>query len=416
MEINPKSHAQTKRRKFQSRRDYRYGGKTGGHSTVKQYWAHMDGRRHVGDGREKTPDSEIYRSFRNMHGRKAQLMREVGMKLPFEQELGIDMGTPPWAKLSLDKKRRWETIPEALEKMNLAAKSEYTEYASNYEVYGVKDDWTIDELVRAREYQEKIDETFKPTWVKDRHYYAMQKRYNEKQQSSAESWPKHLMKYDRLKPSIHSGGIVCGNCRWHNCHPWGTQFTDKYLQAEFSSPVRIVAIGTKGEKCWHTSGRGYVKQYRIQYKNGGDYIGITKIFQANRDIDTEVTNNIEDPSTGKLGLEVTGIRIIPVNKPKHGYHLVKAMRVALYGEYLEEDVVEQPGDGGLRQDKFEGTVVTLEKMDSKKKKEFPRKTKSPQWSPEWKYSKPRNRREHEDAMIVASGGYNIFKGVPELAI
>jgi len=348
-------------------------------------------------------------------------MREVGMKLPFEQELGIDMGTPPWAKLSLDKKRRWETIPEALEKMNLAAKSEYTEYASNYEVYGVKDDWTIDELVRAREYQEKIDETFKPTWVKDRHYYAMQKRYNEKQQSSAESWPKHLMKYDRLKPSGRTSGIVYGCNTWTCCHPWGTRIKDKkYLEVEFSSPVRLVAVGTKGEKYWDKSGKAYVKQYRIKYKVGGDYIGMSKIFQANNDVDTEVTNNIDDPSTGKPGLEVTGIRIIPVDDPKRGYHLFRAMRVALYGEYLEEEeeeFVNQPEDGGLRQNTFEGTVVTLEKMDSKMNKEFPRKTGSLYFwvggKEQYKYSKPTKRKERQDAMIVASGGYNVIKGVPD---
>lgn len=231
------------------------------------------------------------------------------------------------------------------------------------------------------------------------------------------------MKYDRLQPSGRTRGILSGHASWRYCFEWqGSLEKRDYLEVEFSSPVRLVAIGSKGERTFcralapsNVYGRSYVKQYRIQYKNGGDYIGIPKTFIANKDAETEVTNNIEDPATGKIGLEITGLRIVPVNK-KVGYHHLKSMRVALYGEYLEDGIVDQPGDGGLRQEKFEGTVITLEKNNGKKKKEFPRKTKSPQYSPEWTYSKPTNRRDRKDALIIASGGYDIFKSVPELAI
>lgn len=417
MDINPKHHAKTKRKKFQSRRDYRYGGKIGGHSTVKNYSAHED-RKYGFNCWGSTPDSGVSRQFKNMPGRKAELMKQAGMRLPFEQKLGIDMSGPA---ISLDKKKRWETIPEALEKMNPAAKSEYDEAGSNMEVYGIKDDWTIDELVSAIDYQAKIDDTFKPTWVKDRHYYSMQKRYKYRKRSLEDTWPKHLLKYDRLKPSSKTTGVLYGNASWRYCSEWnGDTKKRSYLQVEFSTPVRLVAIGSKGERTFirperESVGRAYVKQYRIQYKNGDDYIGLPKTFTANKDADTEVTNNIQDPTTGKLGLEITGIRIVPVNK-RSGYHYLKSMRIALYGEYLEDGVVDPPGDGGLRQETFEGTIVTLEKKDCKKKKEFPRKTKSPQYSPEWRYSKPTNRRAREDALIVASGGYDIFKSVPELAI
>ena len=58
----------------------------------------------------------------NMPGKKAQLMKQLGMKLPFEEKLGLDFGST----VSLDKKNRWKTIPEVTYKSPT--------YASRFEV------------------------------------------------------------------------------------------------------------------------------------------------------------------------------------------------------------------------------------------------------------------------------------------
>merc|ERR1712107_967097 len=114
-------------------------------------------------------------------------------------ELGFDLSTA----ISLNKKNRWETIPEAMEK-TAAAKGIWERWGKECEVYGVTDDWSVDDLVSLMKYQEKMDHTYKPTFVKDRHYYAMQKQKRFRKKDALAGWPKNLLKYERLKGSTNS--------------------------------------------------------------------------------------------------------------------------------------------------------------------------------------------------------------------
>jgi len=425
MDVNPKSHAQTKRKKFQKRRDYRYGG-VGGHSVHKNGEYHGDKFYGWHNGRWNE-NGTIERKFVNMPGKKAQLMKQLGMKLPFEEKLGLDFGST----VSLDKKKRWETIPEELEKMNLSAKAEWSEQGELRQAYGVEDDWTIDELLSAYDYQQKVDKKFQPQWVKDRHFYSMQKKQKQKKKNDLENWPKRLLKYERLHgvvstrrqnvSTLRSRGLCSLTASWEHTPDIFLCHDHDYIQVEFKQPVRVVAVGTKGMfKSWRSDEphqNYYVTKYKIQYKpQEGKYMGLGK-FNGNSNALTEHINDIADPHTGKVGLVVTGIRIVPA---RGGFIGQKRLRVAIYGETVKLDSGEDIKfhEASLRTNKFEGTTVTISSEDRSKTENLPRKTKGFKISPEWTWSKPVKKKECQDALTVSSGGYVVTKagGMPELAI
>jgi len=431
MDVNPKSHAQTKRKKFQKRRDYRYGG-VGGHSVHKQGEYHGDKLHGWQHSRWDLEKGTVERRFVNMPGKKAELMQQLGMKLPLEDKLGLRLDG---SMVSLNKKKRWETVPEEMEKMNLTAKAEWSERGEKKQVYGVQDDWTIDELVSAYDYQKKVNKNFQPEWVKDRHFHSMQQKQKRKKKNELETWPKRLLKYERLHgvvstqrqnaSAVGSRGL-CSMGSWERTHDIFLAQDHDYIQVEFKQPVRVVAIGTKGMLKLSYSGtkwnrepfqNHYVTKYKIQYKpQGGKYMGLGK-FNGNSNALIEHINDIVDPHTGEVGLILTGIRIVPA---RGGFIGKKRLRVAIYGEIVKLDSEEDIkfNETSLRTKKFEGTTVTISSEDRSKTEKLPRKTKNFKNSPEWTWSKPVKTKECQDALTVSSGGYVITKaeGMPELAI
>merc|ERR1719499_2216095 len=214
-----------------------------------------------------------------------------------------------------------------------------------------------------------------------------------------------------------SAFVLCsGNKPWKSTGHWMGRLPKDWLQVEFPVKCHVVAIGTKGWKHpYYDPEHKYVTKYELRYKNeSGKYLPLG-IFTGNSDIHKEAISRLD---SGKEKLETTGIRIIPLERNRGGFVGAKCLRIAIYGKELEA-TEKKLEDGGLRAKQFSGTVVSLIKHDTEKNKALPRKTKSSKYSPEWGWSKPVNNREKRDAMIVASGGYDVAvkkNGMPELAI
>lgn len=109
MEVNPKSHASKKRgKKFASRRDFKYGGKVGGHSVKRaQNWGWRDPYSYLAEDQvEVTSLSD-----------QDRLLKNADVRLPVEKELGFRLEDANKRNFS-----KMQKVKEALENSGATSK------------------------------------------------------------------------------------------------------------------------------------------------------------------------------------------------------------------------------------------------------------------------------------------------------
>merc|ERR1712150_237908 len=196
----------------------------------------------------------------------------------------------------------------------------------------------------------------------------------------------------------------------------GTIQKRTHLQIMFTKECFVAAIGTwgAGKGYDYMSGgyshpQHYVTSYRLHYITDEDSTWKPvrdDPYEGNSRPDKHKINDLRDPHSGAVGLVCKGLRITPggVSRNDTGFVGAKTMRVAIYGNHIMDDADDvKARSSDLVNDTFAGTVVTVREVDEEAMKTLPRKTREPRYSPEWTWSKPKNKKEKRDYFEIKGG-------------
>lgn len=394
---NPKEFARSQRKRFNKTRDYRYGGKVGGHS-VHQRPEH--GECHYRNSFTSRPEKITKTNF--MSREKSRLMKKAELILPIEELLNTKFNSKN--EINLNKKKRWELIeefksPEVIaETENPTGKklpfSKWDDVAVEQKIYGIADNWTVADLHSCVDYQKK-NKGFEPRYVQDRFWENIKKTNKLKEYlDMTEIHPESMKEYERLDFKVNARyRYRFGDSPFLQLHGKSDETAFDEVTLTFPQEVEVFGVGTGSVKvnpggvswkdvdklfdCWIT-------HYNLFYKPESNckWMPLKVVFEGNITANGENVNRVRDPETNALGLKLKELKIKPLAK---AFHHKKLFRAKVYGKIVNE----KENSNALRGGTFVGTAITVSTTDPEAaKSKFSKKTVN---GGSWYYSSEQQR-------------------------
>jgi len=344
--INPKSHAQSKKgKRFLSRRDYKYGGKIGGHSVMKK------------DAMPWHWDKDLDEGCLLHLSEKDQVLKELGEKLEIEKALGFDLAE---FKMYGSRHKKFEVFAQVLEEMHSQKAFGKTErpYFEDVAYYSLPPsiDVSIEELnsmkahaqSKERLLQEKLLQSCGIKSRSKKSYGSGNGRANLKQ------WLPH----GELRRGYATFDRKAAFCKWRRGQE--LNFMNRPLAAviEFGGPVDIVGIGIQGlcpdKYRWGKEGQDFYtapETFKILYRLVGGDTWIGERNEAHNGTIFRGPNNPKKESTYRVNLpKVEAVKIVcrsvlivghvDLRKWNSTYRSSTFFNVFIYGSNLESSLDE----------------------------------------------------------------------------
>jgi len=317
--INPKSHAQSKRgKRYLSRRDYKYGGKIGGHSVLKDYVTIKQMQM-----LKKQSKAQQSNTLKIALSQSDQLWKDAGLKLPIEEAIGFELKDyKPYG----NRPKQQEALAAALEFMHS-------------EKFEGKPEFPQQEGITYYCLPPAVD-------ASNRELRVMQRDFEYKQRTQHQ---KFLKEFLLGEDNTHGRADMR---KWGNCYqigstrsfykPWNN---DRYVEAHnsfYQSKADIVGFGVQGGIRWNYGKTNYgeyvrPKAFTIFYKlrDEANWIEYGQ-FDGPNDFTSERTYNLKLKNVSRIKLVAKTSDMVTVSRAQ----LQGARRYCtffIYGSFPDEE-------------------------------------------------------------------------------